>query len=285
MTSRSTEPLAQTGPDSLLGRSLSQWSFLLVFPRAILLQVAHPAVGAGVAEHSVYRTDLWQRGYRTLTHLQRLAHADPADGERLGRELRRGHRDIHGVDNHGRPYHALRPELFLWVHATYLDSILTLWELCGRPLNADERKQLYGQWLRVGRCLGLRDEELPADLQAFTAYFSATLTTLERTEPVDHLLGPAPLTPPRPVACLPLGAAGFQAFGRGLFPHLTRMTVALLPHEALTAIGLPPPHRAYTGMARGLARALNALPRQARAIPRPRPHHTQPTEPWQGTTH
>ena len=71
-------------------------------------------------------------------------------------------------------------------------------------------------------CLGLRDEELPSDLQAFTGYFTTTLTTLERTEPVHHLLGPALLTPPRPVARLPLGAADFRAFGRGLFPHLAR---------------------------------------------------------------
>lgn len=260
MTSRPTKPLAETGTESLLGRSIGQWSFLLVFPRAILLQVAHPAVGAGVAQHSVYRTDLWQRGYRTLAHLQRLAHADPADGERLGRQLRRWHRDIHGVDSHGRPYHALRPELFLWVHATYLDSILTLWDLCGRPLDAEDRRQLYRQWLRVGRCLGLRDEELPPDLDAFTAYFTATLTSLEHTEPVQHLLGPAPLTPPRPVSGLPLAAACFRAFGRVLFPHLTRMTVALLPLEALAAIGLPPANRAYSNLARGLARALNAVP-------------------------
>ena len=38
------------------------------------------------------------------------------------------------------------------------------------------------------------------------------------------------------------------------------MTVALLPHEALTAIGLPRAHRAYAGMARGLAHVLNTLP-------------------------
>ncbi|MEU2713249.1 oxygenase MpaB family protein [Streptomyces sp. NPDC007205] len=267
MRSQPTEPLTETGPDSLLARSLSQWAFLLVYPRAILLQVAHPAVGAGVAQHSAYRTDPWQRGYRTLAHLQHLAQADPTDGERFGRELRRWHRDIHGTDTHGRPYHALRPELFLWVHATYLDSILTLWELCGRPLEADEKGGLYRQWLRAGQCLGLREDELPPDLDAFTAYFHATLATLERTTTVQHLLGPATLTPPRPVAGLPLAAACFRAFGRMLFPHLTGMTVALLPPEAVTAIGLPPARRAYSSLARGLAHTLTTLPRQLRAMP------------------
>ncbi|MBG0851286.1 DUF2236 domain-containing protein [Streptomyces spinoverrucosus] len=257
-------PSRATNPHSPLASSFDQWAFLLVFPRAILLQVAHPAVSAGVEQHSVYRTDLWRRGHRTLLHLQRLAHADPSDGERLGRELRRRHRTVQGTDAHGRPYHALRPELFLWVHATYLDSVFTLRELSGRPLGADERARLYGQWYRVGRCLGLRDADLPPDLDAFRSYFDAALTTLERTATVEALLGPVPLTPPQPLADSPVATACWQAVGRALFPHLTRLTVALLPPKALTALDLPPAHQGHLRLARGLVRTLNVLPGRLR---------------------
>ena len=43
---------------------------LLMLPAALTLQVAHPAVGAGVDEHSVFRTDPWGRGERSLSSLQ-----------------------------------------------------------------------------------------------------------------------------------------------------------------------------------------------------------------------
>ncbi|WP_407547804.1 oxygenase MpaB family protein [Streptomyces sp. Pv4-95] len=180
---------------------------------------------------------------------------------------RAGLRTVRGIDAHGRPYHALRPELFLWVHATYLDGVLTLRDLSGSSPAADEREQLYRQWCRIGRCLGLREDDLPPDIDAFTAYFRSTLTTLERTTPVRDLLGPLPLTPPRRVADLPLAGACWRVLERLLVPHLASVTVALLPPEAVTAMGLPPAHRVYRGLARGAARVLNRLPHRLRAMP------------------
>lgn len=43
---------------------------LLMLPAALALQVAHPAVAAGVDEHSVFRTDPWGRAERSLHSLQ-----------------------------------------------------------------------------------------------------------------------------------------------------------------------------------------------------------------------
>src|SRR5216683_4267048 len=41
---------------------------------AVLLQVAHPLVAAGVVEHSDYRHDLWKRLLRTLRALYLIAY-------------------------------------------------------------------------------------------------------------------------------------------------------------------------------------------------------------------
>ncbi|MFF8610720.1 oxygenase MpaB family protein [Streptomyces sp. NPDC015346] len=249
------------------GRWFGLWSFLLVWPRALLLQVAHPAVSAGVEQHSAYREDPWKRAYRTLDQLQRLIYADPADGAALGRTLRYGHRDMHGTDRHGLRYHALQPELFLWVHATYLDSLITLTELSGTPLTSRERDQLYTEWRTTGRHLGLREQHLPPDFDAFTAYYATMLPILEATPCVEELLGPATLTPPAFVGRSRVGTVCWRTLGRLLFPHLIRVTVALLPSPAATAMGLAAVHPVYRLTARAAALFLNALPYRLRCMP------------------
>lgn len=57
---------------------------LLMLPAALTLQVAHPAVGAGVDEHSVFRTDPWGRGERSLSSLQLWVYG----GEQAAEDLR-----------------------------------------------------------------------------------------------------------------------------------------------------------------------------------------------------
>src|SRR5205809_6416718 len=57
-------------------------------PRALLLQIAHPLVAVGVAEHSDFRSDPWARLSGTLRPYLRIVYgtADAARGEirRLG---------------------------------------------------------------------------------------------------------------------------------------------------------------------------------------------------------
>ena len=54
------------GPGSLTWRVNREGVLLLGGGRALLLQVAHPLVAAGVAQHSNYREDPFGRLYRTL---------------------------------------------------------------------------------------------------------------------------------------------------------------------------------------------------------------------------
>ena len=53
---------------------------------AVLLQVAHPLVAAGVVAHSDYRDDLWRRLRRTLQLAGEIDEA-PAPTERRAEEL------------------------------------------------------------------------------------------------------------------------------------------------------------------------------------------------------
>jgi uncharacterized protein (DUF2236 family) len=153
-------------------------------PRALLLQIAHPLVAAGVAEHSDFRSDPWARLSGTLRSYLRIVYgtADVARGEI--RRLNDMHRGIRGdvVDpgvrrRHGGRYSALDPELSLWVHATLVDSTIAAYDAWLEPLSREQQARYYEETLPVGRAFGIPASRLPADLDAFEAY-------------LDHMLGP-----------------------------------------------------------------------------------------------
>ncbi|EFL22077.1 LOW QUALITY PROTEIN: conserved hypothetical protein, partial [Streptomyces himastatinicus ATCC 53653] len=146
---------------------------VLALPAATAMQVAHPGVGAGVDQHSAFRTDPWGRGERSLQSVQLWVYG----GERAareGRRLRTAHEPIRGVDAHGRPYHALDPALYAWVHATAFPAYLHAQRYLGRrPFTGAEERQLYAELLRVGRILGLEDRAHAADGRGVLAVLPA----------------------------------------------------------------------------------------------------------------
>jgi len=153
-------------------------------PRALLLQIAHPLVAEGVAEHSDFQADPWSRLAGTLRSYLRIVYgtADAARGEI--RRLNQLHRDIAGEvrddvvrGRHGARYHARDPELSLWVHATLVDSTIAAYEAWIEPLPAERRARYYEETVPVGRAFGIPADLLPADLEAFEAY-------------LDRMLGP-----------------------------------------------------------------------------------------------
>ena len=85
-------------------------------PRALLLQIAHPAVAAGVAEHSDFRADPWRRLAATLRSYLTIVYGTTAVARAEIRRLNALHRAVVGPG-----YSARDPELALWVHATLID--------------------------------------------------------------------------------------------------------------------------------------------------------------------
>ena len=151
-------------------------------PRALLLQIAHPLVAAGVAEHSDFRADPWARLSGTLRSYLRIVYgtADAARGEisRLG-ALHRGIRGNVIEDaarrRHGSRYSALDPDLSLWVHATLVDSTIAAYDAWLEPLDREHRARYYEETLPVGRAFGIPASRLPPDLEAFESYVEAML--------------------------------------------------------------------------------------------------------------
>jgi uncharacterized protein (DUF2236 family) len=234
------------GPQSEAWR-LNREAMLLLGagPRALLLQIAHPLVAAGVAEHSDFRSDPWTRLSGTLRSYLRIVYgtADAARDE-IGR-LHGLHRGIRGDvldagarDRHGGRYSALDPDLSLWVHATLVDSTMAAYDAWVEPLSRDERARYYAETLPVGRAFGIPASRLPADLDAFEAYLEDMLRSggpIDVGDTARELAGTI-LHPPLGPA---VAAAGWP------FDRLAGMADAI-PSRAYTwlfwpAIGLLPP--------------------------------------------
>src|SRR5438128_8311522 len=104
-------------PDSVSWRVNRESALLLAGGRALLMQLAHPAVAAGVDEHSDFRRRPLARLLRTLDLYLQLSFGDRGEALAAAQAINHVH---HGV--HGAGYTAVEPSLLFWVQATLIDS-------------------------------------------------------------------------------------------------------------------------------------------------------------------
>ncbi|WP_052411425.1 oxygenase MpaB family protein [Streptomyces sp. NRRL S-118] len=246
---------------------------LLMLPAALTLQVAHPAVGAGVDEHSVFRTDPWGRGERSLRSLQLWVYGGEAAAEE-GRRLRRLHRTIQGTDTRGRRYHALTPANYAWVHATGFPVYQHAARYLVRPMTEAQERVLYAEWLRVGRILGIHDRDMPQTIEEFWPYYRKVLAEeIEATVVVRELVATGTPVPPPDRGPLPLRLL-LRLLWPVLLPPLARfrrfVTIGFLPPDARAAIGLEwtdAQERALRRFGRVVRAVVPALPERLRYLP------------------
>jgi uncharacterized protein (DUF2236 family) len=165
------------GPDSITWTVDREMVLFLGGPRALLLQIAHPAVAAAVAEHSRFQSDPLGRLQRTLDSVFAIAFGTRAEAQRAVDRVTRRHATVRGVIDEasaspwsGRAYDATDPELLFWVHATLVDTALRVFELVVRPLTRAESERYCAESMRVIELLGVPRAMLPTSLDAFRAY-------------------------------------------------------------------------------------------------------------------
>jgi uncharacterized protein (DUF2236 family) len=203
-------------------------------PRALLLQLAHPAVAAGVNDHSDFRSDPWRRLAGTLRSYLRIVYGTTAIARGEIRRLNALHRDITGPG-----YAARDPLLSLWVHATLVDSTIEVADAWLEPLSRERRARYYLETRPVGRAFGVPEDLLPADLDAFDAYLAAMLGPGGEVQvsPIARDLAWAVLHPP--LAPLAPGAPWLAAVPTELYAWTLWPSVGLLPPRIREAYGLP----------------------------------------------
>lgn len=222
-------------------------------PRALLLQIAHPLVAAGVAQHSQFRNDPWARLSGTLRSYLRIVYGSAAAARDEIERLHELHRGIRGdVDDdaararHGRRYSALDPALSLWVHATLVDSTIAAYDAWIEPLSHAERARYYEETLPVGRAFGIPASLLPPDIDAFDAYVAGMLgpdglahVGAEARELADAILHP-PLGPAVAAAgpLLARAAPLLDAIPARAYGWLFWPSIGLLPVQVREGYGL-----------------------------------------------
>ena len=156
----------ELGPDSLLWRWAGDTRIAFLGGTIGLLQLMHPAIGAGVLQHSNFFENPSDRVFRSLPRILGAVYDDLDAG--TGREVRDFHRSIRGTDAGGRTYHALDPATFWWAHATFQFMAEQVADRFDRhALTGNERAQLYREGIEWYRRYGVSDRAVPRDREAF----------------------------------------------------------------------------------------------------------------------
>jgi uncharacterized protein (DUF2236 family) len=234
------------GPGSISWRVNREAALLLGGGRALLMQVAHPLVAAGVADHSDFQHDPLARLNRTMDLSLALTFGSPEEVHAAARQINRTHERVTGVG-----YHALDPELLLWVHATLIDSALLTYRTFIRPLSQEEAETYYQEAKPIGALLGIPAKHFPQRLADFDSYLQRMLAGPVQPDETGRRLASLVLRPP------------IQRVPGALFAPVEAITAGLLPEGLRRAFGLR-----WGGPSRALFRAVRAaLPRLLAATP------------------
>lgn len=179
--------------DSVVRRVDGERVLLLGGGRALLMQLAHPSVARGVAEHSDFRSDPYARLRRTLEATYSIVFGTEETASQVAAAVRAVHERVQGDG-----YAANDPALLLWVHATLVDTALRVHRRFLGGLSEAEAERYYEESTVIASLLGEPRSEQPSDLAAFRAYVRHMVATLEVSADARRLAR-AVLSPPVPL--------------------------------------------------------------------------------------
>ncbi|MEZ2390535.1 oxygenase MpaB family protein [bacterium RCC_150] len=228
--------------------------------RAILMQIANPAVGHGVAEHSDFSERPLDRLRATMTYVYAVIYGSEEQLAAVRRAVNKAHAPVRrAADRHSKGYDAFDAQSQLWVVATLYDTAVTVYEKVHGTLDDATADRIYREYARIGTALQLPAELWPADRSAFASYWDESL---RRLEPDDAALRVArDLLHPR----------GGPVWLRLTMPVARLLTAGLLPDELREGFELPwsaRHRRRFNGTMRLLSLAYPRLPRRVRHWPK-----------------
>ena len=224
---------------------------------AIIMEVLHPSVMAGVFEQSSYRTEPIQRAQNTLGYVLRTTFGTTAAATRVIERVKKVHSHINGTRPDGVPYRALDPELIAWVHTCIPWAVMNAFDRYRRPLTTAEKDRYLTEQAVIGRMGGAEwVPETTAELDDYVAQMKPKLSMNEQTRSfIDFLAGDTGGPDAASTAQAGRGTAGAPGLDE---PH-ARLGPA--PHQHLpprarpTALLRPGQPAAGRGRALGLPRA------------------------------
>jgi uncharacterized protein (DUF2236 family) len=249
------------GPDSITWKINREVIVVVAWGRAVLLQLAHPAVAAGVHDHSSFRGSLGsslRRLHSTIGAMLSITFGDTEQMIAAAAGINVIHDRVRGRvgSETGESYSAHDPELQRWVHATLLESIPLIYELLVGPLTVRERDRYCSEAAIIEPLLGMPNGWLPRERAQLDAYMQQMLAggSLTVTD-TSRALARAVLYPPRWRLAWPA------------FRAVQLLTIGTLPPAIREAYGFAwraGDARAFARWTAGLRTSLRLLPPLAR---------------------
>jgi uncharacterized protein (DUF2236 family) len=222
------------GPSSLTWRLSKETVLLLGGRRALLMQLAHPLVAQGVADHSDFDSDRFGRLFRTIEASMQLIFGPRDRARRVIDRINRVHHSVTGTLGEpvgiypaSTPYSATDPDLLLWVHATLVDTSILFYERFVAPLDSGQRETYYRETIWPAEALGVPHSMVPGTHARFTGYMDDMMSS-GRISVGETARGLATaILYPRP-----------QWAVRRLFDPLNVITIGTLPEAVREGYGL-----------------------------------------------
>jgi uncharacterized protein (DUF2236 family) len=166
---------------------------------AIVLEILHPSVVAGVQDLSNYREDPFQRARATLGYVLATTFGNTETATGVIERVKRVHSFVNGTRPDGVPYRALDPELIAWVHTCIPWMILRAFEHTNRPLSGEERDRYLAEQAVIGRMGGA--DWVPAtaaELDDYVEHMRPRLSVNAQTREFIDFLMTSPFFPDLP---------------------------------------------------------------------------------------
>ncbi|HEY2465270.1 MAG TPA: oxygenase MpaB family protein [Steroidobacteraceae bacterium] len=191
---------------------------------AVILELAEPAVRAGVWEHSSFRKDPLRRLQRTGLAAMISVYGARSVAEPMIARVVRMHASVQGTTSAGIRYSASDPRLLTWVHATAAFGFAEAYDRYVQPLSTQNFNDFYHEGMPVSHLYGAVDA--PRSLTEMQALIESTRSRL----------GPSPII--FEFLQIMRETAAFPRPLRWLQPTLLRAAVELIPEWLRVALGL-----------------------------------------------
>lgn len=168
------------GPGSMAWRLNREAILGLVVLRALFMQVAHPAVAQGVADHSDFRRHPFKRAYATFKAQQQIIFGTCAQSIEALMGIYRRHTAVRGLVG-GRHYKANDPRLLFWVYATLIDSMFYAYGTFLPDRSPKEWAHFYSEGKLFARLIGIPEDLVPPTRADFDAWMERTVASDEIT--------------------------------------------------------------------------------------------------------
>lgn len=162
-------PPGSVNLEDFVGESM----LLLGAGATVLLQLAEPGVGYGVADHSTTLQRPLDRLRTTMTYVYAVTLGTEEEKKAIVRLVNKAH-----VPVRAESYNAFDPELQLWVAATLYRNGLDMYERFFGKLPDAEAERIYRQSAVYGTALQVKDDMWPATRAEFDAYWDEKIATL-----------------------------------------------------------------------------------------------------------